>query len=136
MIALESQTAPVAEQLHTVGDIKQASSIDKAADLVKANFARSRPSLVRGLIFIFKHQTTEEQQAEQTVEHNAVGFTGPDGEILTSFAKQCLRWYAVAPEDRQYPHPLSDKQFALLAKRMPKYAKQIVRHIRANRLPE
>lgn len=67
------------------------------------------------LLKIFEFQTAEEQESENTYFHNGVGFTGADGEILSSFAKQLQR--------KGY---LSPKQMDLLFKKMPKYWKQIV----------
>ena len=67
------------------------------------------------LLKIFEFQTAEEQESEHTYFHNGVGFTGADGEILSSFAKQLQR--------KGY---LSPKQMDLLYKKMPKYWKQIV----------
>ena len=67
------------------------------------------------LLKIFEFQTADEQERETTHDHNGVGFTGIDGEILSSFAKQLQRknW-------------LSDKQMSILFKKMPKYWKQII----------
>lgn len=67
------------------------------------------------LLKIFEFQTAEEKSAEHTRENNGIGFTGVDGEILTSFAKQLER--------KGY---LSPKQMNLLFKKMPKYWKQIL----------
>jgi hypothetical protein len=67
------------------------------------------------LLKIFEFQTAEEQSSERTHEHNGIGFTGVDGEILASFAKQF--------RSKGY---LSPKQMNLLFKKMPKYWKQIV----------
>lgn len=67
------------------------------------------------LLKIFEFQTAEEQESEHTYFHNGVGFTGADGEILTSFAKQLQKYGR-----------LSEKQMALLFKKMPKYWKQIL----------
>ena len=67
------------------------------------------------LLKIFEFQTAEEQESEHTYFHNGVGFTGADGEILSSFAKQLQR--------KGY---LSPKQMDLLYKKMPNYWKQIV----------
>ena len=71
---------------------------------------------VRGLLRIFEFQTEEEQNREATTEHNGVGFTAFDAEILSSYAKQF-----------QERHWLSDKQLVILHKRMPKYANQLYR---------
>jgi uracil DNA glycosylase len=70
----------------------------------------------RGLIVLLNAQTHEEQNMEATVEHNKVGFSAFDAEILTSIAKQL--------KDRG---TLSPKQMALVFKRMPKYAGQLLK---------
>ena len=67
------------------------------------------------LIKIFEFQTAEEQEMESTHDHNGVGFTGIDGEILSSFAKQLQKGGFLSP-----------KQMDLLHKKMPKYWKQII----------
>ena len=70
----------------------------------------------RALIAIYNGQTQQEKVSQTTVEDNGIGFTGCDAEILTSFAEQFLR--------RQF---LSPKQRAILAKKMPKYAGQVIK---------
>jgi hypothetical protein len=70
---------------------------------------------LRGLVKVYEMQTADEQEMEATTEHNGVGFTGVDGEILTSFAKQYIARGTLSP-----------KQMALLYKKMPKYAKQLL----------
>ena len=71
---------------------------------------------IRGLLAIYKYQTLEEQNVEGVVEHNGVGFTSADGEILTSFAKQV-----------ESGRTMSQKQMVLIHKKLPKYAGQLVR---------
>jgi hypothetical protein len=68
------------------------------------------------LVKIYDFQTREEQQRQNTLIYNGVGFTGTDGKILSSFARQFLRHGA-----------LSQKQLELLMKKMPKYWIQIVK---------
>lgn len=70
---------------------------------------------LRGLVRIFENQTADEQSMEATVMHNGIGFTGADAEILSSFAKQVL--------SKRFKG--SEKQMAILFKKMPKYAKQL-----------
>ena len=67
------------------------------------------------LLKIFEFQTAEEQESEHTYFHNGVGFTGADGEFLTSLAKQL-----------QKKGTLSEKQMVHVFKKMPKYWKQIL----------
>jgi hypothetical protein len=94
--------------------------------------------LINGLLAIYAGQTSEEKDADQTVEQNGIGFNGVDAEILSSFAKQVLAWQATPPEARRYPTPLSqprgDKpgQMGLLRRKMGKYAGQLFRIAAAN----
>ena len=74
---------------------------------------------VRGMLKIFEYQTASEQSSEQTHDHNNVGFTGVDANILSSFTKQV-----------QKGRVLSEKQQAILFKKMPKYARQLERIVR------
>jgi hypothetical protein len=71
---------------------------------------------LRGLMRVYAEQTESEKEYEVTAYTNGVGFTGVDADILTSFAKQYERRGS-----------LSEKQMALLFKRMPKYAGQLLR---------
>lgn len=69
----------------------------------------------RALLTIYGYQTNEEQETEHTRIINDMGFTGVDGNILTSFAKQFL--------NKGY---LSPKQMEIVTKKMPKYHRQIM----------
>lgn len=84
-------------------------------DYVKHKLANDPNWALKGLLRIYDFQTNEEQNSEHTIDHNNKGFTGTDGEILSSFAKQYERRKS-----------LSDKQMFLLMKKMPKYWHQIV----------
>ena len=68
------------------------------------------------LLKIYEFQTQEEQRAKDTRFHNGVGFTGVDGRILSSFAQQLEK-----------KRTLSDKQMAIVFKKMPKYWIQVVK---------
>lgn len=72
--------------------------------------------LTRGLMAIYENQTADEKISMTTVHDNGIGFSGFDAQILTSFAEQ---W-----RSKGY---LSQKQFNILMKRMPKYAGQLER---------
>jgi hypothetical protein len=87
---------------------------------------------IRAMELVYANQTKAEQTAEQTTEDNGVGFTGLDGKILASFAKQVLRWRD--EKEHKYPCPLSPKQMALVYKKMPKYAKQVLGMIDAENI--
>lgn len=68
----------------------------------------------RAILAIYKLQTREEQAKGFTKVHNSVGFTGPDGEIFSSFAQ----WIKL------HGH-LTSKQLFIAQKKMPKYAGQL-----------
>lgn len=69
---------------------------------------------IRGLLVIYDMQTAEEQVVGETVEHNKVGFSGVDANILSSFAQQI-----------HFGRKMSQKQMELIFKKMPKYAGQL-----------
>jgi hypothetical protein len=71
---------------------------------------------VKALIRIFQeNQTQDEQVIEATKEDNGIGFTGTDGQILSSFAKQQLARGTLSP-----------KQMVIVFKKLPKYSRQVI----------
>lgn len=88
--------------------------------------------IARGLLTVFDYQTADEQRTKETKEHNGVGFTGIDGNILTNIATRLLqrggRDAAYNP-DQQFSLRsfLSDKEVSLLRNKMPKYANQLLK---------
>lgn len=81
--------------------------------------------MLAGLTKIYEYQTVSEKTCGATYEENGVGFSGCDGEILSSFAKQYKKigW-------------LSTKQKQIAFKRVPKYWKQIISLSDENKLKE
>jgi hypothetical protein len=71
---------------------------------------------VKALLWIYKYQTPGEKESYTTDNLNGVGFSGPDAFILTSFAKQVV--------EKQF---LSEKQMAILRRKIGKYAGQMAR---------
>ena len=82
---------------------------------VKEKLSSSQNWALNALLKIFDYQTAEEQDWETTNVYNGVGFTGVDAEILSSMAKQYRK--------RGF---LSEKQMAIVYRKMPKYWNQIV----------
>ncbi len=82
--------------------------------LLREKLGTNEAWAIKGLTVIFDYQTADEQNAERTMDHNGVGFTGVDGEILSSFAKQI-----------RAGRTMSEKQMNIIYKKMPKYAKQL-----------
>lgn len=72
--------------------------------------------LVRGMLAIYRRQTSQEQSYAQTIEHNGEGFNATDAEILSSFSEQVLRGRTLSP-----------KQLEIARRCMPKYAGQLLR---------
>jgi hypothetical protein len=85
-------------------------------EYVKKQLATNKAWAIKALLKVFEFQTKDEQEREETRVNNNVGFTGTDGEILTSFAKQYMQRGFLTP-----------KQMILVYKKMPKYWNQIVK---------
>lgn len=71
---------------------------------------------LRALIKIYEFQTQDEQKRGNTVYYNGVGFSGTDGRILSSIAKQYLK-----------TNVLSEKQMDIVFKKIPKYWIQVIK---------
>ena len=88
---------------------------EQIVEQMKKNLAENKNTRARALLRIFENQTRDEQASESTNHYNGIGFTGSDAQILSSFAKQY-----------KYKGYLSPKQDALLARKIKKYARQLV----------
>lgn len=71
-------------------------------------------AVLRAVLAIYDRQTDDEQLSEQTRELNNIGFSGVDGEIMSSFAKQIQK--------RGF---LSAKQMLIARKKMKRYWRQL-----------
>ncbi len=71
--------------------------------------------VIGALIRVYSFQTVDEQEWETTSHKNNVGFSGTDANILTSIAK----YY-------DQKHWLSDKQLALVKRKIGKYWSQLI----------
>jgi hypothetical protein len=92
-----------------------------ASDVVSAlkqKLASDARWATRAMLLIHKHQTDEEQASSSTNEHNAVGFNSNDAYILTQFVESFGRYQSLTP-----------KMLAIVFKKMPKYAGQVIRHV-------
>lgn len=77
---------------------------------------RQDAARVKALLYLYDFQTEDEQHSNTTHHHNKMGFNGTDAGLLSSFAQQII--------NRKF---LSDKQMALLRRKIVKYAGQIAR---------
>ena len=84
-------------------------------NLFKTKLATDANWAIKGMLKIYEFQTATEKAIQTTKDHNDVGFSGCDGEILSSFSEQVLKGRTLSP-----------KQMALVFKKMPKYWNQLV----------
>lgn len=80
---------------------------------------------IRALVRIYEMQTDAERNTQQTIEHNGVGFNAFDAEILSSLAEQVKQGRS-----------LSNKQMAIVFKKIPRYKGQIYQITDRQRLEE
>lgn len=92
-------------------------------EYLKTKLATDSGWALRGLERIWENQTQDEKASMQTRDHNGVGFSGCDAEILTSFVQQYHRRGQLSPKQMQIVH-----------KKMPRYWKQILDMISEDKL--
>lgn len=85
-------------------------------NFVKKQLSTNKTWATQALLKIYEFQTSMEKEHEETRDANGVGFSGVDGEILSSFATHYI--------SRGF---LSPKQMALVFKKMPKYWMQVIK---------
>lgn len=73
-------------------------------------------AVLRGFIRIFQLQTEDEKVCEETQHHNNVGFTGRDGNFMSSVANQFVQ-----------SGTMTIGQFRPIKRRMIKYAGQLTK---------
>lgn len=83
---------------------------------IRAAITTKRNRAIKALLRIYEYQTEVEKACGTVDNLNGVGFVGTDAELLTSFCKQYER-----------KKTLSDKQMAILFKKIGKYAGQLTR---------
>lgn len=110
-----------------------AASLVKARVMIQDNMRENDAWLLRGLTSIYSHQTASEQNSQATKDHNGVGFSGIDAQILSSFAEQVIKFHANLKANRpnRFQAPLSPNQLKICRKLMMKYAGQLSRIVRA-----
>jgi len=122
---------PKQEQAPVWGPLPAAFPTKKARDAyLKGRLASDEGLATECLLYVFAHQTEEEQECEETVEDNGVGFSGCDADILSAFAKKAL---AFQPGGK-FASPFSPKMRGILLKKMPKYRHQFTNALEAKGL--
>ncbi len=92
---------------------------------LKSKLATDARWAQRALLRIYKEQTETEQCQDNVLNLNMRGFRSCDAFILSKFAKQF--------QDRKW---LSDKQMAIVFKKIPVYARQLIKLTGANVIKE
>lgn len=101
-------------------------TINKAIVNYVKNQLSSNPSWAqRAIVKLWQRQTADQQNAKITGHNNGVGFNGTDAFILSSFAEQIIKG-----------RTLSVKQLAVAFRKLPKYSKQIINEISADKIIE
>ena len=95
------------------------------SEYVKVQLSTNPAWAQRAIVKLWQRQTSDEQAAQTTGHDNGVGFNGTDAFILSSFAEQINKG-----------RTLSVKQLAIAYKKLPKYSKQIISEIPAEKLIE
>lgn len=95
--------------------VQKITSKAQLVSMLKIQLATRPQQAIKGLMRIYANQTESEQSSGIVIFNNGIEFIHADSEILTSFARQF--------EERG---SLSEKQLAILYKKMPKYAGQLI----------
>lgn len=85
-------------------------------ELLREKLSKDSQWAIKGLMAVYAKQTADEQSSLQTSRSNGIGFSGFDAELLSSFAQRIKAGKS-----------LTDKQMAIVFKRMPRYAAQLER---------
>ena len=92
---------------------------------VKQQLGTNPAWATRAIVKLWQRQTADEQATQSTGQDNGIGFNGTDAFILSSFAEQINKGRTLSP-----------KQLAIAFKKLPKYSKQIISEIPAEKLVE
>jgi hypothetical protein len=108
---------------------------DLKTDKQRVQFLKDRLAtnprwILKGLYTVYLRQTETEKVTGATIEHNNVGFSSADSDILTSFAQQMVRRGFTIIKLKEYSDLetfFSPKQVDILTARLPKYARQLMK---------
>lgn len=96
---------------------------NKLVEIVRGKLAMNQQWAIKAMVRIYdENQTTEEKQSQDTIHDNGIGFSGADSFILSSFSEQV-----------KAGRNMSDKQMAIIFKKMKKYATQVIAFIPEDR---
>jgi hypothetical protein len=110
----------------TFNELKRQISKKDIEQFIRTKIGTDYRWSIKTLLLLYKNQTVEERRVEQTVQNNAVGFTGWDSKLMTSFAKQYIsRCHQKHNKDALDANLLSTKQLEIVKSSMKKYWKQV-----------
>jgi len=95
----------------------------KVVEYVKQQLSSNPTWATRAIVKLWERQTTDEQIAQNTGHDNGVGFNSTDAFILSSFAEQINKGRTLSP-----------KQLQISFKKLPKYSRQVISLIPAEKL--
>jgi len=84
---------------------------------IKELLNTNQVACIKGWIRIYELQTEDEKQTQDTHYNNSVGFTGADAYILSGIMDNYIKC----------GYTLSEKQFAIIEKKIKKYAGQLAK---------
>ena len=92
---------------------------------VKQQLSTNPAWATKAIVKLYECQTADEQASHNTYNVNGAGFNSTDANILSSFAEQIGRGRTLSP-----------KQLQLAFKKLPKYSRQVIGFIPADKLAE
>jgi len=83
---------------------------------IREKLETSDEMVKRSLLVLYDYQTTVEQNSQETVENNGVGFNGVDAPFLSSVAEWVMKGNRITP-----------KQMVIVRKKIYKYSTQLAK---------
>lgn len=93
-------------------------SKDTLLAYLRSQLSQNPAWAIKALTLVYAHQTADEQADKKTSLKNGAGFNGLDAEILSSFSEQVIKGRKLSP-----------KQMAIVHRKMPRYARQVLASI-------
>lgn len=98
-------------------------TLDDLTNAIRVQISTKDSQAIKALLSIYEYQTDLEKTDAATLTNNGDGFLVRDASFLTSLAKQYLT-----------KGTLTARQIEFLKRKIPHYARQLVRHGRAKGL--
>lgn len=104
--------------------LKKTEAVDKTGKIwsketIRELLLKNDNAVYSGMLRIYDRQTSLEQASQETSDYNAIGFSGVDGHIMSSFTEAYKKY-----------NRLTEKQMNIARKKMLKYWRQLLEVIR------